>query len=375
MKRFVSCSTDSHRSSRKGPGPPLARLIPEPLTSPDRKEHTLPEASNGLRFGLRIPSYAWAGMTYADAPDLLDYCRRVDENPFEDIWVIDHLLVSKGVYGVSWIDSMIMLAAAAGVTERVGLGTAALVLPLRHPVVLAKEIASLQMLSGGRFRFGVAIGWDPDEFDAVQVPLKQRGRRTDEALELIRRLLTEEAVTFEGRYWQVKDLTIHPLVPDLPQIWVAGGTLTHAPDTPDKPYMAPGVLRRIAAADGWMARSSGSDPGDVKADWEAVKEHLESIGRDPASLIFGATQFLHIVESGSREEALQTQMEHFLAVMGEHRTSDDLQASYLTGTIEDMQETVAGLRDVGLQYLILTPLTNEPQQLDLITRYLVEPFN
>lgn len=350
-------------------------MIPEPLGSLDRKEHTLPEASNGLRFGLRIPSYAWPGMTYADSRDLLDYCRRIDENPFEDIWVIDHLLVSKGVYGVSWIDSMIMLAAAASVTERVGLGTAALVLPLRHPVVLAKEIASLHLLSGGRFRFGVAIGWDPDEFDAVQVPIKQRGRRTDEALELIRRLLTEEAVTFEGRHWQVKDLTIHPLVPDLPQIWVAGGTLTHAPDTPDKPYIAPGVLRRIAAADGWMARSSGSDPGDVKADWEAVQEHLESIGRDPASLIFGATQFLHIVQGGSREEALQTQMEHFLAVMGEHRTSDDLQASYLTGTIEDMQETVAGLRATGLQYLILTPLTNEPRQLDLITRHLVEPFN
>lgn len=65
MKRFVSCSTDCHRSSRKGPGPPLARLIPEPLTSPDRKEHTLPEANNGLRFGLRIPSYAWAGMAFA----------------------------------------------------------------------------------------------------------------------------------------------------------------------------------------------------------------------------------------------------------------------------------------------------------------------
>jgi len=295
--------------------------------------------------------------------------------PFEDIWVIDHLLVSKGVYGVSWIDSMTMLAAAAAVTERVGLGTAALVLPLRHPVVLAKEIASLHLLSGGRFRFGVAIGWDPDEFAAVQVPLSERGKRTDEALNLIRLLLSEENVTFSGEFWQVENLTIHPRCSEMPQLWVAGGTLTHAPDTPDKPFIAPGVLRRIAAADGWMARSSGSDPGDVKSDWEAVKEHLESVGRDPSSLIFGATQFLHIEEGSDRAEALRTQMNNFIAVMGEHRTAEDLQASYLTGTVEDMQETVAGLRDAGLEYLILTPLINDPAQLELIVRHIVAPFS
>jgi len=158
-------------------------------------------------------------------------------------------------------------------------------------------------------------------------------------------------------------------------VWVAGGTLTHAPDTPDKPFIAPGVLRRIAAADGWMARSSGSDPGDVKSDWEAVKDHLGSVGRDPSSLIFGATQFLHIEEGADRPHALNAQMNHFIAVMGDHRTADDLQASYLTGTVEDMQETVAGLRDAGLEYLILTPLINDPAQLDLIVRHIVEPFS
>lgn len=328
-----------------------------------------------MRFGLRIPSYAWTDLTYDQSRQLLDYCRRIDALPFEDIWVIDHLLVSKGVYGVSWIDSMTMLAAAAGVTEQVGLGTAALVLPLRHPVVLAKEIASLHQLSAGRFRFGVAVGWDPAEFEAVGIPLKERGKRTDEALDLIERLLGQEEVTFEGRYWSVRDLTIYPRVPDSPQLWVAGGTLTHAPDTPDKPYIARGVLDRILTADGWMARSSGSDPGDVKNDWEAVQDHLVANDRDPATLTFGATQFLHVVEDASRDVALAEQMPHFLAVMGEHRTDDDLQASYLTGTIDDMQATIAGLSDAGLEYLILTPLINDAAQLELIVRHIVEPFS
>jgi len=306
--------------------------------------------------------------------DLLDYCRQVDEGPFDDIWVIDHLLVSRGIYGVSWIDSLTMLAAAAGVTTRVGLGTAALVLPLRHPVVLAKEIASLQVLSENRFRFGVAVGWDPAEFEAVGVPLRERGRRTDEALELIWRLLEERDVTFDGQYWQVHDLTIDPRVSELPQLWVAGGTLTHAPDTPDKPFIARGVLERIRKADGWMARSSGSDPDDVRNDWAAVGDHLRANGRDPSTLTFGATQFLHIVEEGSRQDILDEQLERFVAVMGEDRTMEDLQASYLTGTVEEIQEAVGALRSAGLEYLILTPLVNDPRQLDLIAEHIVGPF-
>lgn len=332
------------------------------------------EARKRLRFGLRIPSYAPPGLTYQSSRELLDYCRRIDDLPFDDIWVIDHLLVSKGVYGVSWLDAIAMLSAAGAVTERVGLGTAALVLPLRHPVTLAKEIASLHMLSAGRFRFGVAVGWDPEEFVATGVPLKERGSRTDEALELIRRLLTEENVNFNGRFWQVEDLTIYPRLPDLPPVWIAGGTLTHAPDTPDKPFMAPGVLARILKADGWMARSSGSDPGDVANDWQVVQDHLMANGRDPATLTFGATQFLHVTEDGDRKNALAEQMPHFLEIMGSHRTDEDLQASYLTGTIDDMQATIESLRAAGLQYLILTPLTADPRQLELITRHIVEPL-
>lgn len=328
----------------------------------------------GLRFGLRLPSYAWPSLSYGDAGRLIEYCRRLDDGPFEDLWVIDHLLVTKGVYGVSWIDSLTMLSVAAGVTERIGLGTAALVLPLRHPVVLAKEVASLQVLSLGRFRFGIAVGWDPAEFAAVGVPLKERGRRTDEALELIWRLLAEKSVTFAGDYWSVDDLTIYPRPPDLPDLWVAGGTLTHAPDTPDKPYIARGVLDRILKADGWMARSSGSDPGDVRRDWRVVSDHLVANGRDPATLTFGATQFLHVVETTSRDTALAEQIPRFVDVMGEHRTLEDLRASYLTGTIDDMKATVAELRAAGLEYLILTPLVDDPAQIDLIVRHIVTPF-
>lgn len=328
-----------------------------------------------MRFGLRIPSYAWHELTHDDAVELGDYCRQVDSLPFEDIWVIDHLLEAPAVYGVSWLDPLTTLTFAAGVTERVGLGTAALILPLRHPVLLAKEIATLDLLTQGRFILGIATGWDPKEFEVMDVPLGQRGRRTDEALDLLTRLLSEDAVSFNGSFWRVDDVTIYPKIASAPPLWVAGGSLGHAPETPDKPYIAAGVLRRILSADGWMARSSGSDADMVKADWEVVQEFLRAEGRDPETLTFAHTQFLHIVDTASRDDAFDQQMPHFIRVMGTHRTRDDFASSYLLGTVDEIQRRIEDLRAVGLEYMILTPVSNDPSQLDLLNKHVVEPFS
>jgi probable F420-dependent oxidoreductase len=328
-----------------------------------------------MRFGLRIPSFAWPDLTYQDADALRAYCRQIDALPFEDIWVIEHLLVAPAVYGVSWLDPLTVLTLAAAVTERVGLGTSALVLPLRHPVMLAKEVATLQYLSKGRFILGVAAGWDENEFKAMGVPLKERGRRADEVLDLAWRLLTEDEVDFDGRYFLVNGVSIYPRTSTPPKLWVAGGSLGHAPETPDKPYMAKSVLRRILRADGWMCRSSGSDLQMVIDDWSAVQAFLRENGRDPSTITFGHTQFVHISESSSHEEALNEQAPHFVRVMGTHRTAEDLAASYLMGTVEEIQDRISALAKVGLEYLILTPVSNDAEQLNALVKHVVEPFS
>jgi alkanesulfonate monooxygenase SsuD/methylene tetrahydromethanopterin reductase-like flavin-dependent oxidoreductase (luciferase family) len=222
---------------------------------------------------------------------------------------------------------------------------------------------------------GIATGWDPKEFEAMNVPLRQRGRRTDEALDLLLRLLSEEAVSFDGAFWQVDDVTIYPKLASAPPLWVAGGSLGHAPETPDKPYIAPGVLQRILRADGWMARSSGSDADMVKGDWDVVQEFLQTNGRDPKTLTFAHTQFVHVVDTSSRDDAFDEQMPHFIRVMGTHRTAQDLAASYLLGTVDDIQDRIEDLRKVDLAYMILTPVSNDPRQLDLINKHVVGPFS
>jgi hypothetical protein len=116
------------------------------------------------------------------------------------------------------------------------------------------------------------------------VPPRQRGPRTDEALDLLMGLLTDESVSLKGSFGKWPTSTIYPNLASGPRLWVARGSLGHAPETPDKPHIPAGVLRRILRAEGWMARSSGSDADMVKVDWEVVESFCRPKAAIPSRL-------------------------------------------------------------------------------------------
>jgi probable F420-dependent oxidoreductase len=144
---------------------------------------------------------------------------------FDSVWTTEHIIVGpEGVdpYG-RVLDPLCTLSWIAGFTERIGLGTSIVLVPLHHPIHLAKEAATLQELSGGRVRLGVGVGWREDEFAFMGVPFRGRGRRTDEALRLIKALWAGER-SFQGEHWSFENATFSPLPAQLPEIWVGGGS-------------------------------------------------------------------------------------------------------------------------------------------------------
>src|SRR5437879_9466742 len=122
---------------------------------------------------------------------------------FSDVWVSEHIIVPRDApyppSAVFW-DPVLTLTWAAACTQRVGLGTSVLVLPMRHPLPLAKELATLQNLSGGRLILGAGVGWLEAEFEALGVPFHERGRRMDEGIAMMRAVWSEDPVTFEAKY-------------------------------------------------------------------------------------------------------------------------------------------------------------------------------
>ncbi|HEY2487538.1 MAG TPA: LLM class flavin-dependent oxidoreductase [Candidatus Binataceae bacterium] len=139
-------------------------------------------------------------------------------------------------------NSLIALAMAAGATEKIRLMSSIVLLPLYNPVMLAKQAAVLDVASGGRYHLGIGIGGEfPKEFEAIGVPVKQRASRSNEALEVIRRLWTERDVTFNGRYSRFSGVTLDPAPTQEPHppIWVAG-------------RKEPAMRRAAKYANGWL---------------------------------------------------------------------------------------------------------------------------
>jgi len=174
-----------------------------------------------VHFGVILPNYG--------KESSVDGIRRVAETAeelgFDSVWATEHIIVGPEAvdpYGRVY-DPLVTLGWIAGWTERVRLGTSIVLVPLHNPMHLAKEVATLQELSGGRFTLGVGMGWHKDEFDFMGVEFKNRGRRADEAIRLMRALWSGER-DFEGRWWSFHDATAEPHPSPRPEIWVGGGS-------------------------------------------------------------------------------------------------------------------------------------------------------
>ena len=153
---------------------------------------------------------------------------RAEALGFDDVWVSEHIIVPRKQFPRSplFYDPVVTLSYVAAVTERVRLGTTVLVLPMRHPVPLAKELATLHNLSNGRLILGAGVGWLEPEFAALGVPFKERGRRMGEGIAMMRAVWTQDPVTFEAKYIPAKiaDMTMLPQPISHIPLWIGGSS-------------------------------------------------------------------------------------------------------------------------------------------------------
>lgn len=225
-----------------------------------------------MRIGFSVPvSGSWA-----TPENMRRVARRADELGYHGVWTFQRLLYPEGhpmgpVYR-SVQDPVVALAFLAGITERVRLGVAVLNLPFVSPVLLAKQLSTLQDVSGGRLDVGLGLGWLPEEFTASGVPMERRGRRGEEYVGLLRRLWTEDVVEHKGEFYEVPRSHQAPR-PAVPPPLLLGGTARVA------------LERAGRIADGWIS-SSRADLDTIDQQIYIVKEAAREAGRDPDALRF-----------------------------------------------------------------------------------------
>ena len=315
-----------------------------------------------MHFGLRLPSYALGDDTVS-LEHMGVYLRRAEDLGFESALLIDHLLTAPPAYRVTWLEPISLLSALAGVTRTMRLGTLVMVLPFRDPVLLAKEWATLDLLSGGRTIFGAGVGWHEGEFEALRIPKRERGRRMNEMLEAITTLWTTDGASYEGDYYRFSDLTIEPkpVQSPRPPIWIGGGTQPSERIYAQKVDTVRPVLERIARyADAWVPHSSATAEM-VLGDWEMVQSAMQGYGRDPAGMSRVYSNFVHVLAPG---EASETATDRFRVFSG--MDLDYWQTYYLLGEAEPVAERirakVAALG--GVDHVILNPLDWDIESLE-----------
>jgi probable F420-dependent oxidoreductase len=252
---------------------------------------------------------------------------------YHSVWVFQRLLYAiqpKGDYppmpGQPWpkafervFDPIVSLAYVAGATRRVRLGTSVLIMPYYTPILLAKQLATLDVVSGGRLDVGLGIGWSEDEYDAVGVPFRRRGRRADEFLRCLKAIWTDDVVEFAGEFYQVPRSKIEPKPVQKP----------HPPITIGG-YSPVVITRAVTLGDGF---NGGNVPLAQVAPLVAqAKDAAREAGRDPATL--------HIVSRGS------------YAV---HDTPQGEARRPLWGSLAEIREDIQRYARAGLTELFLEP--------------------
>jgi probable F420-dependent oxidoreductase len=246
------------------------------------QQDTQTSGAGGPQIGATFPQTEFG----TDPAALKDYAQAVEELGFSHILAYDHV-VGANPHRPGWEggrrpyshesafhEPFVLFGFLAAVTQRVGLVTGVIILPQRQTVLVAKQAAALDVLSAGRLRLGVGVGWNEVEYEALGIDFHSRGRREVEQIRLMRRLWTQPLVTFKGKWDTIADAGLNPLPVQRPiPIWV-GGAQREGNET---------VLRRIARyADGWVL--VGPPGPHVEPAWTRVRELAQEAGRDPSAI-------------------------------------------------------------------------------------------
>jgi probable F420-dependent oxidoreductase len=325
-----------------------------------------------VKFGVFLPSYIIPGREKSHPDDLRHFAQRAEDLGYDSLWITDHIVTAHRFYRVGWLDALMTLSHVAAVTEHVRLGTSILILPLRQPTVLAKQIATLDALSGHRFIYGIGTGWYGPEFESCGVHKSERGTRTDEVLDVTMALLRGPGVHHHGRHYDLADVTVEPHLDPLPPVWAAGGSQLMHETSPEQPDMHPNVLRRIARADGWIARPT-CPPHLIASDREQIVAARVAAGQDGAFTV-AHENFTWIEERGTADEVRAVQQARFRDVVSDERPWEYIDDVYMPGTIPEIQARVQARIDAGVEYMMLHTLSADIEQLELIAKHIIEPF-
>jgi probable F420-dependent oxidoreductase len=238
-----------------------------------------------MQFGLSLPHFRQVASPEA----IRQVAQRAEHLGYDGIWVSDHIVIPDSAvdrFGSLFYEPLTVLGFAAACTSRVRLGTTVIILPYRNPLVTAKVLATLDVLSGGRVTAGMGVGWTEDEFRALGVPFQERGAVSDEYIAAFKALWTQDKPAFHGQYVRFDNIAFEPKPVQKPHIpiWIGGNSKR-------------AIRRAVALGDGWHPTRPLVE--DVKAGVAYLRDVCAHRGRDPKTLMIAVRQPLKFYDGAA----------------------------------------------------------------------------
>lgn len=290
-----------------------------------------------MQFGIALP----AQVAERTPREVFGFVDRAERLGFDSLWVLDRIVYDS-------FAPLPLLAAAAARTERVRLGTSILLATHRGPLVLAKDLATLDQLSGGRLTLGMAVGGRDVDFAASFVSPRARGRRLEETIALFEQAWAGGPIDYDGEIFSVHVPPIgpRPLQQPRPPIWLGG----RAPSA---------IARAVRLADGFIP--GGSGPRRLREQIDRVDQATRAVGRDPATMAYAAVVYFNMDRDVDAARAL---LASYLETYYFGRLRLDIAEDTVHGAPPDAARRLAAFRGVGLHTLILVPTTSDPDEAD-----------
>ncbi len=253
-----------------------------------------------MKLAVEFPSIA-----YREGPEgITKLAKAVEDIGFDQLDMFDHVIMGyptdnrpAPIYPPQMpiMEALMMLAYMAASTTKIGLGTEVLVLPQRQPVLVAKQVSTLDTLSAGRMRLGVGVGWQVSEYDALEEDFGNRGQRMDEAIHLLRAYWSDEKIDFNGEHYTSTAMAMEPKPPqgrELP-IWIGGNSAR--------------ALRRVGElGDGWLATAI-QNPEKAASMVATIREHAQNADRDPDKI--GMQMMLDVPPTGDAGKSFYSDLD------------------------------------------------------------------
>jgi alkanesulfonate monooxygenase SsuD/methylene tetrahydromethanopterin reductase-like flavin-dependent oxidoreductase (luciferase family) len=316
---------------------------------------------NGITFGVHLPIIRFDGSRTHSREQILSFALKAEQLGYDSLSVNDHI-----VFNTSWLDSICTLSAVAAVTTKIKLGTSILNIVIRNPIISARTLSSIDIISSGRLFAGVGPGSSKKDYDACGISYEDRWQRFDEALQIL--LLLWDAgsgkprlANFDGIYYKMENVSTEPQPVQKPHPPILIGS-----------WGSEAGLKRVAKyGDGWMASAYNITPEKFKEKWKTVLSYRSSKSKDTKSFQNSMMSMFGYIDND--KEKVHRLVKNILSPTLK-RSPEDLERLLLFGSVDHCINKIDTLHDVGVKRIHFWPIYDFNEQIEIFSKEIASNY-